>query len=205
MFSGVSAKNVGEMKQFDQSARPYPRVVIFSAGFVGNGFCQGLGDRASINRCHFRYLAPGSGQTHVWRGLASYQTRQTTAIHNGQVFALGCGGFLVLGIVGRMSDTQFTRADWRPSAKRASYVRVKPWGGQKQAPAALLAHSGSVSGFGSGKHRRCDHCRRWALKGLGVCRWHGGSTLASKTRPYVRTARTIALKTQAQALVGEDG
>jgi hypothetical protein len=91
-----------------------------------------------------------------------------------------------------MSDTQFTALDWRPSRKRASYPRVRAHGGQKQAPAAFLA-AARVSGFGSGKHRRCDHCTRWALKGLGVCRWHGGATIASKARPYVRTARTIAL------------
>jgi hypothetical protein len=96
-----------------------------------------------------------------------------------------------------MSDTQFTALDWRPSRKRASYPRVRAWGGQKKAPAAFLA-AARLSGFASGKHRRCDHCTRWALKGLGVCRWHGGATHASKSRPYVRTARTIALANASQ-------
>jgi hypothetical protein len=94
-----------------------------------------------------------------------------------------------------MSETQFDRSDWRPSRKRASYARQRAWGGQKQAPAAFLATSGRVAGFGSGKHRRCDHCTRWAMKDLNVCRWHGGATATAKKRPYVRTARTIALAT----------
>jgi len=47
-----SVEDVSELQKLDQSARPYPRVVIFSAAFVGDGFCQGLRDCASINR-HF--------------------------------------------------------------------------------------------------------------------------------------------------------
>jgi hypothetical protein len=92
-----------------------------------------------------------------------------------------------------MSETQFTREDWRPSRKRASKPRLKPGGGQKKAPAAFLA-AAAKSGFQSGKTPRCPHCRRFALKGVGFCRWHAGTRLSATITgsPHVRSAHTIA-------------
>jgi hypothetical protein len=90
-----------------------------------------------------------------------------------------------------MSDTHFTALDWRPSRKRASYPRVRSWGGQKQANAAFLAQSGSVAGFGSGKHRLCDHCGRVAVREATVCRWHGGGKIAAQSRPYAKSVKTL--------------
>jgi hypothetical protein len=93
-----------------------------------------------------------------------------------------------------MSDTQFSAADWRPGSRRGSYPRQRAWGGQKQAPAAFLALSGSTVGFGSGKHERCAHCGRFALKDVGLCRWHGGARATMKRRPYI--ARRLPPKAQ---------
>jgi hypothetical protein len=99
-----------------------------------------------------------------------------------------------------MSDTQFTALDWRPSPRRATYPRVKPYGGQKQAPAAFLA-AAKVSGFGSGKHRRCAraNCTGWAMRETTVCRLHGGGKIASQSRPYVKSRRRAARHAQALA------
>jgi hypothetical protein len=85
-----------------------------------------------------------------------------------------------------MSETQFTRLDWRPSRKRASRPRSLPWGGQKQAPAAFLA-AARASGFGTpGNDTRCAHCRRFAMRESGLCRFHNGPRLAMAARPYVK-------------------
>jgi DnaJ-class molecular chaperone len=93
-----------------------------------------------------------------------------------------------------MSETQFTRADWRPGKRRRSTPRVKPWGGAKVAGVAFLAMSGSRAGFGSGKHRRCAlaHCNGWAMKGVSTCHKHGGAgNVARYRRPFVRVERSI--------------
>jgi hypothetical protein len=98
-----------------------------------------------------------------------------------------------------MSDTQFSALDWRPSRKRASHPRVRSWGGQKQAPAALLA---AGKNYGFAHARKCDHCGRVAMREATVCRWHGGGKIAAQSRPYVRPLRAIernAAKTVAQA------
>ena len=87
-----------------------------------------------------------------------------------------------------MSDTQFSALDWRPSRKRASYPRQRAYGGQKQAPAALLA-AGKLHGLA--KARKCDHCGRVALRETTVCRFHGGGKIASLKRPYVKRPKRL--------------
>jgi hypothetical protein len=88
-----------------------------------------------------------------------------------------------------MSDTHFTALDWRPSRKRASYPRVRAHGGQKQAPAAFLA---AAKLTGLAHLPRCDHCGRVAMRGLNVCRVHGGGKIASQSRPYVKGQKELA-------------
>jgi hypothetical protein len=85
-----------------------------------------------------------------------------------------------------MSETQFSKSDWRPSKKRASYPRQHAWAGQKVAPPAFLA-AAKLNGFGKGKQRRCSQCRGWALRESIACRLHGGASVAAKKRPYIRT------------------
>jgi hypothetical protein len=85
-----------------------------------------------------------------------------------------------------MAESHFTRATWRPGAKRQTYPRVRDWGGQVEASAEFLAWSGSVAGFGSGRHRRCARpgCNGWAMREASECRKHNGASVASKLRPY---------------------
>jgi len=82
-----------------------------------------------------------------------------------------------------MSDERFTRDDWRPGKRRRSYPRVRDWGGRKSAPAAFLAMAPFV-GLASDKAARCRHCKRVAMRGLPVCRFHGGARWAAQRRPY---------------------
>lgn len=86
-----------------------------------------------------------------------------------------------------MSDERFTRADWRPGRNRKTQPRIRDWGGRKQAQPELLAWSGSVAGFGSGRHRVCakEGCPQPAMTGLPVCRRHGGGSWTSRRRPYI--------------------
>ena len=80
----------------------------------------------------------------------------------------------------------FTREDWRPGKGRRSYPRLHAYGGRKEAPAAFLAMSGSVAGFGSGRHRMCSVCGKLpAMRGIAVCRIHGGAAWAVRRRPFI--------------------
>jgi len=100
-----------------------------------------------------------------------------------------------------MSENQFSALDWRPGKRRRSYVRKRRAGGQKQAPAAFLAMSGSVAGIGSGKHRICsakrrdgEPCRDIAMRGCDHCRAHGGASQTARSiRPYVRKDGAIVI------------
>jgi hypothetical protein len=90
-----------------------------------------------------------------------------------------------------MSETQFSRLDWRPSIKRASSPRKRDWGGQKKAPIAFLA-AAAKNGFAFNLPR-CKHCRRFAMKGTGLCRHHSGPRVAmAQGRLYVRPLRSLA-------------
>jgi hypothetical protein len=92
-----------------------------------------------------------------------------------------------------MSDTQFTRADWRPGKRRRSVPRVKPYGGQKVAGPKFLAMSRLV-GFGKGPQRRCalERCNGWAMKGVSTCWHHGGAgNVARYRRDYVRRESSV--------------
>ena len=94
-----------------------------------------------------------------------------------------------------MSETQFSRADWRPGAKRQTHPRQKCYGGQKQAPVAFLA-AAKLAGLGTPTAERCTatarstgrKCRHVAMKDTGLCLIHGGALIARKLRPYVATA-----------------
>jgi hypothetical protein len=91
-----------------------------------------------------------------------------------------------------MSDEQFTRADWRPGKRRRSTPRVRDWGGRKQLSDGLRA-CGATHGFGSGKQKRCKHCKRFAYKDTGLCGHHGGPQVAMKQgRACIRTQRSLA-------------
>jgi hypothetical protein len=94
-----------------------------------------------------------------------------------------------------MSETQFTKLDWRPGKRRRTQPRQRDFGGQKQAPPGLLA-KGKLVGLGTPTAARCTAtarstgrtCRRVALKGTGLCQLHGGALHARKLRPYTPTA-----------------
>jgi hypothetical protein len=85
-----------------------------------------------------------------------------------------------------MSEDQFTRADWRPGKRRRSSPRIRDWGGRKSLPSALVG-LGPAHGFGKGPQKRCRHCRRFAFKLSGLCRFHNaGKVEPTLGRPYVR-------------------
>jgi hypothetical protein len=93
-----------------------------------------------------------------------------------------------------MSESQFTRADWRPGGRRKTQPRVRDYPGQKTAPINFLA-AGRLAGLNTPTAKRCTAiarktgrvCRRVALKGTSLCLVHGGAWVAKKLRPYVPT------------------
>jgi hypothetical protein len=84
------------------------------------------------------------------------------------------------------SDAQFTRLDWRPTVRRATYPRVRDWGGQKKANPLFLAHRAKPGAFGQPGLPKCRHCAQPAMRGLPVCKWHGGAGVTATRRPYAR-------------------
>jgi len=102
-----------------------------------------------------------------------------------------------------MSETQFTKADWRPSKKRVTYVRERAWGGQKQAPLAFLA-AAKFAGLNTNCSLRCSRiaistgrpCCRVAMKGTTLCLSHGGAGVVRIFRAYVPT--TSAMRSKAE-------
>jgi hypothetical protein len=100
-----------------------------------------------------------------------------------------------------VSDTQFTKADWRPGARRRTHPRVRCHGGQKQAPPGLIAARKFV-GLDTPTARRCKRiavstgkpCRHPAMRGSDYCLSHGGSAAVSKRRPYVSTLPALQAK-----------
>ena len=94
-----------------------------------------------------------------------------------------------------MWETHFSKLDWRLGKRRRTQPRVKCYGGQKEAPIALIAIAKLV-GLHTDRAARCTatahstgrKCRRVALKDTGLCLGHGGALIARKLRPYVATA-----------------
>jgi hypothetical protein len=95
-----------------------------------------------------------------------------------------------------MSETQFTKLDWRPGKRRRTQPRVRDYPGQKVAPVGLIAARKFV-GFDTPTAKRCTatarstgrKCRRVAVTGANVCMVHGGALALKRNRPYVATAR----------------
>lgn len=92
-------------------------------------------------------------------------------------------------------ETHFTRDDWRRGKRRATYARVKAWGGAREANAAFLA-SVKLHAIGApldkrprcaGKRRNGEACRDIAMNGSTRCRRHGGAQGAKRFRDYVAT------------------
>ena len=102
-----------------------------------------------------------------------------------------------------MSETQFSRADWRPGGRRKTVPRVRDYGGQKQAPIAFLV-AGKFAGLHTNRAKRCTGialstgrtCRRVAMKGTDFCLLHGGALAAKRIRPYVWTGHGQRIKAE---------
>jgi hypothetical protein len=94
-----------------------------------------------------------------------------------------------------LSETQFTKLDWRPGKRRRTQPRVRCHGGQKEAPLGLIA-ARKLAGLHTNRAARCigialstgRKCRRVAVTGANVCLLHGGTFVLMRNRPYVRTA-----------------
>lgn len=108
-----------------------------------------------------------------------------------------------------VSETHFSKLDWRPGARRKTMPRLKPYGGQKEAPVLLLVMAKRV-GLHTNAAKRCTatarstgrKCRRVAVTGANVCLVHGGALFLKQHRPYVATGhgqRIMALRA-----IGED-
>jgi hypothetical protein len=93
-----------------------------------------------------------------------------------------------------MSETHFDRSDWRPGKRRKTQPRVRCYGGQKQAPAGLVA-ARKFAGLDTSAARKCKRiaistgkpCRHPAMRGSDYCLSHGGAARAKQIRPYIRT------------------
>ena len=103
-----------------------------------------------------------------------------------------------------LSETQFTKLDWRPGKRRRTQPRVRCYAGQKEAPTDLLTATKLV-GLDTDRAARCTAmarstgktCRRVALKDAGFCLRHGGAKFAMKLRPYMPTEagqRALAMR-----------
>ena len=100
-----------------------------------------------------------------------------------------------------MSETQFSRSDWRPGKRRRTQPRVRDYPGQKKAPAGLIA-AGKLVGLHTNRAARCTatarttghRCKHVAMKGTTRCLTHGGGGMTKlfKLRPYVATMFTHA-------------
>jgi hypothetical protein len=104
------------------------------------------------------------------------------------VFQFGSGTTTV-------SETHFTKLDWRPGNRRKTVPRVRCYGGQKEAPVGLIA-ARKLVGLHTNRAARCTatalstgrKCRHVAVTGANVCMLHGGTFALKRNRPYVRTA-----------------
>ena len=102
---------------------------------------------------------------------------------------------------GDVSETQFSRRDWRPGKRNRTRPRQRDYGGQKEAPAGLVAARKFV-GLNTLAARRCKRialstgkpCRHPAMRGSDYCLSHGGSVTVSKQRPYVSTLPALQAK-----------
>jgi hypothetical protein len=93
-----------------------------------------------------------------------------------------------------MSESQFSRLDWRAGKRRRTQPRVHDYAGQKVAPIGLIAAAKFV-GLHTDRAARCTatagstgrKCRRVAVTGANVCMVHGGALVLKTNRPYVAT------------------
>ena len=100
-----------------------------------------------------------------------------------------------------MSETQFTKLDWRPGNRRRTQPRVRCYAGRKEAPPGLLA-AGRHAGLHTPTAKRCSRiaastgrpCRHVAMKGSNLCLSHGGAAAAKRIRPYVSTMPALNAK-----------
>ena len=100
-----------------------------------------------------------------------------------------------------MSETHFSRLDWRPGARRRTQPRVKCYGGQKTAPIGLVAARKFV-GLNTNAAKKCMRiaastgkpCRHPAMKGSNYCLSHGGAAAAKRIRTYVPTQQAQQAK-----------
>jgi hypothetical protein len=80
------------------------------------------------------------------------------------------------GYQGRMS---MTRDEWRPGRRSATAPpRQRNWGGAQELSLALATSQRRIGAPGAPP--ACAHCRRLAMRGLTVCRWHGGASIAAR-------------------------
>jgi hypothetical protein len=100
-----------------------------------------------------------------------------------------------------VSETQFSRSDWRPGKRRRTHPRVRNYPGRKEAPPGLLA-AGRLVGLHTNTAKRCTRiaastgrpCRHVAMKGSNLCLSHGGAAAAKRIRPYVSTMPALNAK-----------
>lgn len=95
-----------------------------------------------------------------------------------------------------MSDTHFTRLTWKPGKRRVTRPRKRHYGGQIEAPLALLA-AARLHQFGSGAHRQCEamsrrtgeRCRAVCIADLPLCHMHRGAAVMAARGQYVRPSK----------------
>jgi hypothetical protein len=95
-----------------------------------------------------------------------------------------------------LSETHFSKEDWRPGKRRRTYLRRHAYGGRKKAPEAFLA-AAKLVGLHTNTAKRCTAiarstghtCKKVALLGATTCLTHGGGgqVKAKNLRPYVTT------------------
>jgi hypothetical protein len=102
---------------------------------------------------------------------------------------------------GDVSETQFDRISWRPGKRNRTRPRQRDYGGQREAPAGLVAARKFV-GLGTNAAKKCKRiavstgkpCRHPAMRGSDYCLSHGGSAQVSRQRAYVSTLPALQAK-----------
>ena len=93
-----------------------------------------------------------------------------------------------------MSETHFSRCEWRAGKRRRTQPRVHHYGGQKQAPVNFLA-AAKFAGLHTNAAKKCVRiavstgktCRHPAMRGTDYCLSHGGAAMTKHIRSYVQT------------------
>jgi len=97
-----------------------------------------------------------------------------------------------------------TRDEWRPGRRSATAPpRRRNWGGSLELPLALAVACERTWIGAPGAPPACAHCGRLAMRGLSVCRHHGGASIVARAK--ARAERQLRGQGRPERPGDEDG